>query len=249
MPAIAALYDIHGNWPALQAVLAEARRVGVERVVVGGDVLPGPMPAACLAALRELDIPVHCIMGNGDRAVIEQMAGRMPRSLPPEAQAVVRWSASQLDESHRLHIASWPATLTLRADVGHVFFCHATPNSDTEIFTALTPADAVALAFAAVSAPIAVCGHTHMQFDRRVGPMRIVNAGSIGMPYGEPGAYWLLITDRIELQRTPYDLAAAAAHLRATSYPDVDRFIADDLVKPKSESEMITLFERYAISG
>ena len=247
MPGIAALYDIHGNFPALEAVLSHARGVGVERVVVGGDVLPGPMPVECLAALGTLDVPAYYILGNGDRAVVQQMAGTPLPSLPAAAQAVIRWTADQLDDRHRRGIETWLPHVTLPTALGDVFFCHATARNDTEIFTAVTPADAVARGFETVEASIAVCGHTHMQFDRRVGPLRIVNAGSVGMPYGEPGAYWLLVTDRVELQHTPYDLAAASARLRTSSYPDIESFITNDLMNPKPESEMMTLFERHAI--
>ena len=69
---IAALYDIHGNLPALEAVLRDVETSGVDRIVVGGDVLPGPMPAECLARLMNLDVPVQFILGNGDREAIAQ---------------------------------------------------------------------------------------------------------------------------------------------------------------------------------
>lgn len=247
MPAVAALYDIHGNLPALEAVLRDVRRASVSRVVVGGDVLPGPMPTECLAALARLEVPVDYICGNGDRTVIEHMDGKAPLTLPPSAQTIVRWTAEQLRPDHRRVICAWPSAVSIATDIGDVYFCHATPRSDMEIFTALTPSDAVARAFAGVGASIAVCGHTHMQFDRRVGLLRIVNAGSVGMPYGEPGAFWLLIGDRVDLRYTEYDLQAAADRLRKTSYPDVESFILNDMMEPKPESEMMKRFERYAI--
>src|SRR5215208_1664628 len=93
---IAALYDIHGNLPALEAVLDDVRRAGVDRIVVGGDVVPGPMPAECLAALRQLDMPVECIQGNGDRVTLALMAGGEPAEVPEPYRGVIRWGARQL---------------------------------------------------------------------------------------------------------------------------------------------------------
>ena len=73
---VAALYDIHGNLPALEAVLEDATRAGADRVVVGGDVVPGPMPRETLVRLLDLDIPFQFIVGNGELAVLAEMNGR-----------------------------------------------------------------------------------------------------------------------------------------------------------------------------
>ncbi len=72
---VAAIYDIHANLPALEAVLQDIRQAGVDQVVVGGDVLPGPMPNETMACLLNLDVPVQFIQGNGDRVVLAQMRG------------------------------------------------------------------------------------------------------------------------------------------------------------------------------
>ena len=72
---IAAIYDIHGNLPALEAVLEEVRQAGVDGVVVGGDLIPGPMPRETLACLTEFEIPVECIYGNGEVAVLQLDSG------------------------------------------------------------------------------------------------------------------------------------------------------------------------------
>jgi len=89
-----------------------------------------------------------------------------------------------------------------------------------------------------------VCGHTHMQFDRRVDDVRIVNAGSVGMPFGEAGAYWLLLGLNAELLRTEYDLADASARIRATEYPQAEEFAAHNVLDPPSEDEMLEIFSR-----
>jgi hypothetical protein len=126
--------------------------------------------------------------------------------------------------------------------VGDVLFCHATPRNDVDIFTRVTPDDLVLPAFAGVAADLVVCGHTHMQFDRAVGPFRVVNAGSVGMPFQDPGAYWLILGPRIELRRTVYDLEAAAERVRRTAYPQADDFATNNILRPPSEQSMLDRF-------
>jgi putative phosphoesterase len=240
---IAALYDIHGNLPALDAVLDDVRRAGVDRIVVGGDVLPGPMPRETFTRLLELDVPVACIAGNGDREVLTRMRGSDPETLPASVREVLRWNAEQLDADHARVMATWPLTLRLYVEgVGDVLFCHATPRNDVDIFTRVTPDDLVLPAFASVAADLVVCGHTHMQFDRAVGPFRVVNAGSVGMPFQDPGAYWLILGPRIELRRTVYDLEAAAERVRRTAYPQADDFATNNILRPPSEQSMLDRF-------
>ena len=170
---VAALYDIHGNLPALEAVLQDIDRADVDRVVVGGDVLPGPMPDETLACLVDLDLPVQFILGNGDREVLAQMTGRETawyRSAPEQWREPVRWTAEQLHPEREHVLASWPATCRLEIPgLGEVLFCHATPRNDTECFTRVTPDDRLAPVFSGAKAPLVVCGHTHMPFDRAVG--------------------------------------------------------------------------------
>ena len=239
---VAALYDIHGNLPALEAVLEELRSEDIDRIVVGGDVFPGPMCRDVLARLRNLDIPAEFIRGNCETAVLNERAGR-DVALPEQVRDTMRWYARQLDAEEEQFLAGWPLVRTLAIDgVGPVLFCHATPRDDNEIFTSATPAERLAPAFANVTAPLVVCGHTHMQFDRTIDAIRIVNAGSVGMPFGEPGAYWLRIGPGVELRRTPYDLAAAAERIRATTYPQADEFAARYVLNPPSASEMLALF-------
>src|SRR5438876_807235 len=245
MMRVAALYDIHGNLPALEAVLQDIRQANVDRIVVGGDVVPGPMPCETLTCLRNLDLPVQFIQGNGEAAVLAQMAGTDPSAVPEPAREVVRWVAQQLQPEQERWLASWPKTLRIGiGGLGEVLFCHATPRSDTEIFTRLTPDDRLLPVFEGLDVPLVVCGHTHMQFDRRVGKIRVVNAGSVGMPFGEPGAYWLLLGPNIQFQRTAYDLANAADRIRATNYPQAQDFAARNVLRPPSEREMLEAFSK-----
>ncbi len=239
---IAALYDIHGNLPALEAVLGDVRRAGADLVVIGGDVVPGPMPRECMDVLLGLDLPARFIRGNGDRAVLEVMRGMEPADVPEQFRDVIRWSARELAGCEDV-LAGWPLTLEMEiGGIGEVLFCHATPRSDTEIFTRLTPEERLAQVFDGVDAPLVVCGHTHMQFDRATGRTRVVNAGSVGMPFGEPGANWLLLGPTVELRRTSYDLAAAAARIRATSYPQAGDFAANNVLQPPSAEQVLAAF-------
>jgi predicted phosphodiesterase len=239
------LNDIHGNLPALEAVLDEVRQARVEGIVVGGDVLPGPMPRETITRLLALDIPVHFIHGNGDRVVRAQMAGQEPTEVPEQFRDIIRWTAAQLGSEEERLLASWP--LTLQLDVrgfGAVFFCHATPRNDTEIFTRLTAVERLLPVFESVTDPVAVCGHTHMQFDRTVGSLRIVNAGSVGMPFQDAGAYWLLIGPNIQLRKTTYDLERAAARVRQTAYPQADDFAARSILRPPTEAATLEAFSK-----
>jgi putative phosphoesterase len=245
---VAAIYDIHGNLPALEAVLDDIRRAGVDRVVVGGDVLPGPMPRETLARLLDLDVPVQFIQGNGDRVVREQMAGRESAEVPPAFRETIRWNARQLDDHHHGVLTAWPPTLELEvAGVGTVLFCHATPRNDTEIFTRLTAEERLAPVLAGIDAPVVVCGHTHMQFDRMVGAIRVVNAGSVGMPFQDPGAYWLLLGPDIQLRRTDYDLVAAAERVRRTAYPQAEDFASRSILQPPSETATLESFAKFEL--
>src|SRR5262245_4862308 len=131
--------------------------------------------------------------------------------------------------------------------VGDVLFCHATPRDQEEIFVRTTPAQVLMPIFEAAGAPVVVCGHTHMQFDRMIGRVRVVNAGSVGMPFAEPGAYWLLLGPTIELKRTSYDTKAAAARVRDTAYPQANEFAENNVVRPPSEAAMLAAFERVSI--
>jgi len=243
---VAAIYDVHGNVSALEAVLQEVRDEGVDEIVVGGDVIPGPLPSEALGIVLDLSIPVRFIHGNGEQAVLAAHRGEEIRGVPESMHDTIRWVAAELSEEQLTVIDSWPLTTGLEIEgLGEVLFCHATPRSDTEIFTRLTPEERLRPVFDGVGADVVVCGHTHMQFDRRVGEMRVVNAGSVGMPWGEPGAYWLLLEDGgVHPRRTAYDLDRAAQRLAVPGYPAAAFY---DVRKPPAESEILELFEKAAL--
>jgi putative phosphoesterase len=246
---IAAIYDIHGNLPALEAVLNDIRVAGVDEIVVGGDIFPGPMPGEVLDLLLSLEIPVAMIRGNGDRMVLERISGRELTSLPKIYMDIMYWNAEQTRSEHEKVMRTWPETVSREIPgLGKVLFCHATPRNDTEVFLSTTPEAALFPVFAGVDAALVVCGHSHMQFDRQVGEIRVVNAGSVGSPYGDPGAYWLLLGPDVDLRKTTYDFAAAAALVLKTDYPQAVQF-AQDLQSPASESKMLALFSTMALDS
>ena len=140
-------------------------------------------------------------------------------------------------------IASWPLTVRVAiSGLGEVLFCHATPLNDMDIFTRTTPEAPLVSIFAAAGAPLVICGHTHMQFDRMIGNVRVVNAGSVGMPFGSAGADWLLLGPDVELRRAAYDLGAAAAAIRATAYPKAEEFASKYVLDPPKEADMLRAF-------
>jgi putative phosphoesterase len=231
MKRVVAIYDIHGNLPALEAVLLEISQANVDQIVVGGDVVAGPMPRETLARLLSLDIPVQFIQGNADWEIVAQVAGEDAGAVPEHVLAIVRWVAQQLEPEQVQILANWPPTYQVEVEgIGEVLFCHATPRNDTDVFTRLTPEAPLLPIFADVHAALVVCGHTHMQFDRTIGQVRVVNAGSVGMPYGEPGACWLLLGPGITFQRTRYDERNAAAAIRATNFPQAEDFAAHNVL-------------------
>jgi predicted phosphodiesterase len=240
---IAALYDIHGNLPALEAVLDEVARANVDSIVAGGDVVIGPMTRGVLRRLRECDIPVQFIRGNAEVAVLTEMRGGEHRRTYPDAwRALFRWEATELREFEET-LASWPLTLDHDVDgIGDVLFCHATPRDDDELFVSTTPDDIVLPMFEGVEADVIVCGHTHMQFDRAIDRLRIVNAGSVGMPFGDAGADWLLLGPDVELRHTTYDLERAAERIRASTYPQAAEFAATTILNPPSAEMMLNAF-------
>jgi predicted phosphodiesterase len=225
---VAALYDIHGNVPALEAVLADVERAGVDQIVWGGDVALGPMPAATLARMRELG--GRCVSGNCDREMVEDFDGGSGTA----------W-ARAIDRADRDYLAAFEPTVSLDIDgIGPVLFCHGSPRSDEERITRATPPEHLAPMLDGVAERVVVCGHTHQQFDLRAGDHRVINAGSVGMPYeGAAAAFWLLLGPDVELRRTDYDLIPLLERLS-----DDDReLLRESLIEPADPDWVTQYFE------
>jgi putative phosphoesterase len=216
---VAALYDIHGNLPALEAVLAE---VDADLILVGGDVAAGPWPSETLERLRGLGDRVRFVRGNADREVA---APEGEKGLAPPH--LIQFVRERLDREQVEFLASLPLTESVEVDgLGPVLFCHATPRDDEEILTRISPDEHWREALGEVGERFVVFGHTHVQFERDVGDVHLVNAGSVGMPYeDEPGAYWALLGPGVELRRTVYE----AGDIAASGWPDeLPRIGADE---------------------
>lgn len=213
---VAALYDLHGMPWALEAVLAE---VDAEAIVLGGDYLYGPYPREVVATVRSLG--AHVLRGNCEDLAEE-------------------WERSELADGD----LEWLQALPLSATVDGVLYCHAAPTSNTPITTAITPDDAVLQTFAGVRGTV-VIGHTHHQFDRTIGELRVVNAGAVGMPYeGEVAAFWTLVEDGEPTpRRTPIDVERAIAETRASGWPHAQGFVAENLLGAVSRDEAIATLE------
>jgi putative phosphoesterase len=192
---IATLYDIHGNLPALEAVLAEVPDEAA--ILVGGDVcFAGEQPAETLERLRALGDRVVWVRGNTDREITTE---------------------SHLSEEQVAFLHGLESTV----QIDRVLYCHATPRNDMDIFTERTPEERIAFLFENVDADVVVCGHTHMQFDRTIAGKRVINSGSVGKPFEEkPGAYWTL---DLEHRFTSYEGALAPERTRAEALAEFTR--------------------------
>ena len=231
---VLALYDIHGNPDALDAVLADARTAGADAVVVGGDAVPGPFAVAVLDRLGALDVPVHRIRGNGEREVAAPPAGD---DLVAET---ARRSAAELGPERARALGALPLTVELDG----VLYCHASPRRDDEMLTRLSPDERYAAALADVTAAVVVAGHTHQQHERTVAGVRYVNAGSVGLPYeGDGAARWLWVADgEPAFRSTTYDAAGAGRRMLRAGWPD-GRSVGAALTDPVDPLVVTRIFE------
>ena len=239
---IAALYDIHGNLPALEATLLQLERRGITELIIGGDVIPGPLPNECLDCIKEFSGDLHLIKGNCEDMVLAVLENRPLPKVPEEVRTNIEWTAANLKDRHIEWIQSWPATFSKSIkNIGTLLFCHATPISNTHIFTKDTPSEQLSFHFENINADIVVCGHTHMQFDRTIGNLRVINAGSVGMPFGPPGAYYLTVTPELQLNRLEYDVEKAGRLIKKSKYPSAQSFAEKNVLHPPSEESMLEL--------
>ena len=210
---VAALYDVHGNTPALQAVLDDAR--DVDAYVFGGDLLYGAWPRETLELAQSLGERARFIRGNWERYLLEGRDDWTAQRVPPDA------------------VRDWPPTLALDG----VLYCHATPLGDEGLVLPQWERSD----WSAFTQPFDVCGHVHVQFDVMHDGTRIVNAGSVGLPTVRPVAWWALITDgsHVELRTTDYDTAAVARAIRESGFPEAE--FADFVAEPVGVEAIVEL--------
>jgi predicted phosphodiesterase len=240
---VAALADVHGNAPALEAVLAEVEREQPDLIVSCGDLTWGPLPRESLALLEPWRDRVLFVRGNSERELLER---RLSDS------EIARWEYERHeDEELRDYVGrTRPQAAVDVRGLGPTLFCHGSPRSDEECVTEATPPERVGEFMAGVQEACIVTAHTHMQYDRRVGELRLLNPGSIGLPYEpEPGhAYWALLGPDVELRKTAYDLEAAVERLRTAGMPRFEQ-IEELMRTPPSHAEVIEHAERVVFSG
>ncbi|EEP72123.1 metallophosphoesterase [Micromonospora sp. ATCC 39149] len=237
---VAVLSDVHGVLPPLEAVLAEPDVAAADLIVLTGDIAAGPQPVEVLDLLAGLGDRALWVGGNADRELVEARAGR------PSAIEVSNWAAGQLRDDQVARLAALPPTVTLPvAGLGEVLFCHATPRDDEEVVLVDSRLArwAEVLADVPVEVRTVVCGHTHMPFARLVDRRLVVNAGSVGMPYGGPGADWALLGPGVQLRRTAFDVDAACARVAAESgFPDAAGWADEYLRSRHSDAEALAVF-------
>lgn len=239
---VAALYDIHGNVHALEAVLEEVEREDVGAIVIGGDVAWGPFPSETIDILWGLD-GVEFIRGNADREVGDRLG--IADGLDAATAAISEWCADQLTSEQREWLSALPTSATLDVDgLGASLFIHGSPRSDEEVLTHLTPETRLRDALSVADEDLIVCGHTHMQFERTMDAKRLVNAGSVGLPYqGECGAFWALLGPGVEHRKTDYDVGSAVAAMRRTDCPHAEDMFIEPLLNPPTAGETAQQFE------
>jgi putative phosphoesterase len=237
---VAVLSDVHGNAPALAAVLAEVEREDPDVVVFGGDLTWGPLPEETLDLARSLRVPARYVRGNADRAILEGA----------DETEGMRWMQERHSPAARAFLERFAESAIVDVDgLGAVRFTHGSPRTDEECVTPETAEERVHEFMDGVDERVLVSAHVHIQFDREVAGIRSVNPGSVGLPYeGRPGAYWALLGPDIELRRTDYDLDDAVARYRATDYPNVEQ-VVDLLLQPPSPSEVIADAEERVFAG
>ena len=205
---------------ALEAVLRDVERERADLVLFGGDLIAGPFPWRALELARTVE--ARFVRGNCER-------------VPSE------WDVEHLDPDDLRWLEELPLTVSLDG----VLYCHATPVDDTPITTELTPDEVLRETFGRMDEPLVVIGHTHHQFDRRTNGVRVVNAGSVGMPYEDDvAAFWALVEDgEPSFRRTAFDVERAAREIRDSGWPGAGAFVAENLLAAPSRAEAVAFFE------
>ena len=225
---IAALYDVHGNLPALEAVLHACRKAGADTVVLGGDLAAGPLPAETLEIIIALGDWAVGLQGAADRAVVacyDLLMAKHRAELDAQDPLAV-WAAGRITRRQRDYLAGLPGELRFPSeDLGELYFYHALPGSSGAALR-LPP-----------GAQVIVAGDGHRQGEELQDGRRIVHPGSVGMAEdGTPGARWALFGEKIELQRTPYDTAQAARRIVRCGMPGAEAWTAQHVLRHEARS-------------
>lgn len=240
---VAALADVHGNAPALEAVLAEVEREAPDLIVFCGDLTWGPLPEETIALVQSLN--AQFVRGNAERELLALFD-----ELPAEATERERYLVERHDRAARTFVADFRDHVAVEIDgLGPTRFCHGSPRSDEELVTEATPPERAREFLAGVGERAVVTAHTHVSYKRRVDGTLLLNPGSVGLPYeGRPGAYWALLGPGVEHRRTDYDLDEAEPRIRTGANPFGD-LTMELLRAPPTRAEAIEHAEKRAFSG
>lgn len=220
--------------PALEAVLDELGQAEIDRVICLGDVAAGPAPRETIARLRELGCSV--VLGNWDTWLLEGVP-LLKGPAGPKLRDQGDWCSGRLDENERAFLAALDPRLELDLDGAKVLCVHGSPRSAMEDIHATTPDEVLAEMFNGVKPAVLTAGHTHVQLVRLYGTTRIVNPGSVGLPFNRwppngavrmsPWAEYAILTveeGRVstELRRAPYDIVALLDLARESGMPHLE---------------------------
>jgi predicted phosphodiesterase len=220
---VAALYDVHGNVHALEAVLADVEREGADVILFGGDLGWGPFPRETVELARSLS-QAEFVRGNADEMSSPEAMG--------EAYADRRaFVVGRLDQEQ----VDWLETRPFSWSADDTLFVHANPKDIETPYFEWSSEEKLAAALTDVPESRVVSGHVHMQSNRAVGDKEWTCAGSVGFPHeDEPGAYWALLVDGVpQFRRTAYDTECAAAAVRSSGHPWAERYAAE-IVRPET---------------
>jgi predicted phosphodiesterase len=247
MANLALISDMHGNLPAFEAVLEDIQNQGINNFLCLGDAANfGPQPKETLERLRTLACPV--VMGNTDDSLLK------PRTLadikePNEdtqySLEVENWCAEQLNDDDRDFVRTFQSTVNLELDKLNLLAYHGSPKSYHDQIIAVTPEETLNGYFENTNANLYAGGHTHEQFVRRYFQARVMNPGSVGLPYifKKDGTainplfaeYAVLETTRevnITFKRVPYEFEKLAKAVRASKMPYAEKWLEDFALTP-----------------
>lgn len=227
MIRLAVLADVHGNLPALEAVLDDIALLGADEVVHAGDLVGrGPQGSAVVQAIRAAGI--EGVRGNHEDFLLQVAAGTLLAGVPTSTadlvcQSCAHWMAAELDPDSLAFIADLPFDRRAASDAG-VLVVHGSPRSNREGLGPWTDDASLRSALHGIRAAVVVCAHTHRPMVRRSGSTLVANTGSVGLPFdGDPRASYVVLEGRgeaweAEIRRVDYDRGALLDHYRASGF-------------------------------
>jgi putative phosphoesterase len=243
---LAILSDTHGNLAALETALDDAKQHGIEDFICLGDVGNfGPQPKKTLELVRELNCPV--VMGNTDYYLLStrtiadiEKSGRTPDEQTPMILEIENWCAAQIDEADRTFLRTFKPTIELNVEGLKILAYHGSPKSFNDPITGTTPDETLRPYFENTEADLYMGGHTHEQFIRRHFTKRVMNPGSVGLPFvsnlGSNAGVNLGVAEyaileviqgepNVTFRRVRYDVGRLEQAAKASGMPHVENWL------------------------